>query len=104
MREFWTLFKYEFKMHTPFIRRGDKKDWLGLILGILAMGFVAAVCVIFLKKILGNYCLVEYNFTQEPLDRAIEKHWPRKCCLFLREIMLAPPVTPGHCSVLTRRG
>ncbi len=72
MKEFWPLFKYEFKLHTSFIRKGDKKDWLGFMLGILTIVFIVGVCVKFLAKILGNYLIVELNKVYEPLVRAVE--------------------------------
>lgn len=72
MREFWVLFKYEFKMQTPFFRKGGKKDWLGFVLGLLTIAFLVYVCVTFFEKILNNYVLVEINKVYEPIQRMTE--------------------------------
>lgn len=72
MKEFFTLFKYEFKMQTPFFRKGGKKDWLGFMLGLLTIAFLVFVCVEFLAKILRNYVSVEISKVYAPIDRMTE--------------------------------
>ena len=72
MREFWTLFKYQFKSQTPLLTKGAKKDWLGLCLGFLTVAFLVFVGVIYLEKILRNYFAVEIYKVYAPIDRATE--------------------------------
>ena len=72
MKEFWTLFKYEFKLQTPFLRKKSKSDILGGVFTLFIVAFLVFVAVIFLRKILQNYLLVEINKTYQPVERAKE--------------------------------
>lgn len=72
MKEFWTLFKYEFKMQTPFFRKKGKSDLFGGAFILLIVAFLVYVAVVFLSKILQNYLLVEINKTYDPIERAKE--------------------------------
>ena len=72
MKEFLTLFKYEFKMQTPFFRKKGKLDVLGGIFVTLIMALLVYVGVYFLSRVLRNYLLVEINKVYEPMQRAKE--------------------------------
>ncbi|MBO7149956.1 MAG: hypothetical protein J6V71_03575 [Clostridia bacterium] len=72
MKEFWTLFKYEFKMQMPFFGKKRKFDLLGGIFILLIVAFLVYAAVVFLSQILQNYVLVEINKTYEPIERAKE--------------------------------
>ncbi len=72
MREFLTLFKYEFKMQTPFFRKKGKLDILGALYVLLIMAVIVVAGVFFLSKVLSNYLLVEIDKVYEPIERAKE--------------------------------
>lgn len=72
MREFLTLFKYELKMQTPFLRKNSKVDVLGD-----AFMFLIGACLIFaagffISNIMRNYLLVEMYKVYDPIQRAKE--------------------------------
>ena len=72
MREFWTLFKYEFKTQTPFLRKKGKSDFLGGAFILLIVAVLVVAAVIFLSQVVKNYLLVEINKVAEPVERAKE--------------------------------
>ncbi|MBO5067848.1 MAG: hypothetical protein J6C62_05555 [Clostridia bacterium] len=72
MKEFWTLFKYEFKMQMPLFGKKKKFDLLGSLFIFLIIAFLVCAIVVFLSQILQNYVLVEIDKTYEPIERAKE--------------------------------
>ncbi len=72
MKEFWTLFKYEFKMQTPFFRKKGKLDISGGVFSFLIVAFLVYVAVVFIKKVLQNYIVVEIDKIYQPVERAKE--------------------------------
>lgn len=72
MKEFWTLFKYEFKLQTPFFRKKQKSDILGGAFILLIVAFLVYFAVVFVSKILQNYLLVQIDKTYAPIQRAKE--------------------------------
>ena len=72
MREFWTLFKYEFKLQIPFLKKREKADFLGGMFTLLIVAILIYVSVVFLGKIFQNYLLVQINKTANPIERAKE--------------------------------
>ena len=61
MKEFWTLFKYEFKMQTPFLRKKRRTDILGSAFILFIVALLVYVAVVFLSKIMQNYLLLEIS-------------------------------------------
>ncbi len=72
MKEFWMLFKYEFKMKTPFFGKKSKVDILGWAFILFIVAILVYAAVVFLSKIIQNYLSVEINKVYQPIERAKE--------------------------------
>jgi len=71
MREFWVLFKHEFKMQFHTRQKGSF-DLLGSLLSLLTTLLVGVVFVMLVSTIVENYIVVEINKVSAPLERARE--------------------------------
>ena len=72
IKEFLTLFKYELKMQTPFLRKKSKGDVLGNTFIVLIGVCMIVAGLFFLAQIMENYLQVEINKISEPIERAKE--------------------------------
>lgn len=72
MREFWILFKHEFKMQFPFKPQKGRIDLIGSFLSLLTTVLVAVVFVMLVSTVVDNYVIVEINKVAAPLERGKE--------------------------------
>ena len=72
MREFWILFKHEFKMQFPLRPQKGRFDFIGSLLSLLTTVLVAAVFVLLVSTIAENYVAVEIDKVAAPLERGKE--------------------------------
>ena len=72
MREFWILFKHEFKMQFPLRPQKGRFDFIGSLLSLLTTVLVAAVFVLLVSTIAENYVAVEIDKVAAPLARGKE--------------------------------
>ncbi len=72
MREFFILFRHEFKLQFPLKPQKGKFDLIGSLLSLLTTVLVAAVFVLLVSTIAENYVVVEINKQPAPLERAKE--------------------------------
>ena len=72
MREFWILFKHEFKMQFPFKPQKGRIDLIGSFLSLLTTVLVAVVFVMLVSTVVDNYIVVEINKVAAPLERGKE--------------------------------
>ena len=71
MREFWVLFKHEFKMQFNTRQKG-KFDFIGSLLSLLTTLLVGVVFVVLVSTIVENYVALEMNKVSAPLERSHE--------------------------------
>lgn len=72
MRDFLTLFKYEFKLQFPFKGKKEKRDFVGGLMSFLITALIVVVFVYLVSTIANNYVLVEINKVSDPIGRALE--------------------------------
>lgn len=72
MSDFWTLFKYEFKLEFPFKHTKGKKDIVGHIFSIIISLFVILAFVYLISSIVGKYLTVKIDKVAAPVERAHE--------------------------------
>lgn len=72
MRDFLTLFKYEFKLQFSISKRKEKIDFVGSIINFLITMVVIAVFVYLISTIAQNYVLIEFNKIPDPVGRTKE--------------------------------
>ena len=72
MKDFLTLFKYEFKLQFSINKRKEKVDFVGGIVNFLITLVVIAVFIYLISTIAQNYVLVELNKIPDPIGRASE--------------------------------
>ena len=72
MSDFWTLFKYEFKLEFPFKHSKGKKDIVGHIFSFIISLFVILAFVFLISSIVNKYLTVKINKISAPFERAHE--------------------------------
>ncbi|MBQ9728692.1 MAG: hypothetical protein IJV85_03755 [Clostridia bacterium] len=72
MRNFWILFKYEWKKSSPFHFKRMKTDIVGNILSALVSLFIVGVVVVLLSTVANNYVAVKIDKVKAPMQRAVE--------------------------------
>lgn len=72
MKDFLTLFKYEFKLNFSINKRKEKVDFVGSIINFLITMVVVAVFILLISTIAQNYVLIELNKVPNPVGRAKE--------------------------------
>ncbi len=72
MREFFVLFRHEFKLQFPLKPQKGKFDLIGSLLSLLTTVLVVVVFVLLVSTVVENYVAVEINKVSAPLERAKE--------------------------------
>ena len=72
MSDFWTLFKYEFKLEFPFKHTKGKKDIVGHIFSIIISLLVVVAFIFLISSIVNKYLTVKIDKISAPLERAHE--------------------------------
>lgn len=72
MSEFWTLFKYEFKLEFPFKHSKGKKDFVGHAFSIIISLFVILAFIYLISSIVSKYLTVKIDKISAPMERAHE--------------------------------
>ena len=72
MRDFLTLFKYEFKLQFPHKGKNQKFDLVGNLTSLLISALIIFVFIYLISTIATNYVLVEIDKIENPVGRTFE--------------------------------
>lgn len=72
MKDFFTLFKHEFKLQFPFKRKNEKFDLVGNILSLLISLLVIVIFIFLISSVVETYISVRVNKVSNPTARAME--------------------------------